>query len=326
MSWLDRLGSRAAASNVADGDADDTATIVSGGGDAWLLDAEYKQRCDHGAGLVPTCLSCRRHAPWRLTEKGGTMTQELSKRGMLEWCSKCIQHTAVGRNLFDEGQLFGPAATGYGLRLEVNERQAEQKQAAGKEPEFPKPRKKEPFVPRAESLAKKILEDSWQVDDSRTLTIAAGRGSLVEVKSLLQNIGNGLFDIDLEFRDPSGCSPLMCAAAKGHADVCAALLEAGANIETVDSFGYCPLHRAAMSNHAAVITVLTYKHKGWAAAQLDRVVDTGSSGDHWTAFHFACARGHTESAQALLKAGCNPELLVRGPLMAASNRLDYLLS
>ena len=64
----------------------------------------------------------------------------------------------------------------------------------------------------------------------------------------------------------------------------------------------------------------------WAAAQLDRVVDTGSSGDQWTAFHFACARGHTESAQALLKAGCNSELLVREPLIAACNHLDYLLS
>jgi hypothetical protein len=277
-----RLGLRLHRARMsAAGDPPPSELSAGDGREAWLHLAERTQLplgAPHGAGLVPVCLSCRQYAPYRISERGARMKEELAKRSMLEWCSKCIQSSAGGRYLFEEGQVFGPATTGFALRRGGTG--ASPSPPVGSEAQRAPQTHEQAFVPRSESLAKQILEDSWQVDDSRTLTIAAGRGSQQEVKRLLAQAGSRLFEIDIEFRDPSGCTPLMCAAAKGRADVCATLLEAGACVEAADHLGYTPLQRASIAGHAPVITVLTYKHKPWAPAQLDRAVDIGNQGKH----------------------------------------------
>jgi hypothetical protein len=133
-------------------------------------------------------------------------------------------------------------------------------------------------------------------------TIAAGRGSKTEVKRLLERKGDGLFDIDVDYRDPTGSTAMVCAAARGHTDVVAVLLEAGASVNAADNFGYTALHKAAKAGHTTCVSELLKN-----GITVDTFVDASSAGCQWTALHFASFEGHTAVARALLEAGANVE-------------------
>lgn len=66
--------------------------------------------------------------------------------------------------------------------------------------------------------------------------------------------------LDEQHRDNSGWTPLHYAAFEGHAEVCAALLEAGARVDEADNDGKGPLMLAAQEGHTQLVQMLLADH------------------------------------------------------------------
>ena len=62
--------------------------------------------------------------------------------------------------------------------------------------------------------------------------------------------------VDLNRASEAGLTPLMHACAGGHADVARMLIDAGADIDGRDAFGWTALHHAAANDRSAVVGVL----------------------------------------------------------------------
>lgn len=83
---------------------------------------------------------------------------------------------------------------------------------------------------------------------------AAKLGDVATLESLLAGDASLL-----NARDSDGSTPLHCATWKGHQQVVAALLEAGADVNAVNQNGHwgtTPLHAAAHANQAAIAKML----------------------------------------------------------------------
>lgn len=83
---------------------------------------------------------------------------------------------------------------------------------------------------------------------------AAKNGDLDTLTALLQSDKSLL-----HARDSDGSTALHCAAWKGHRDVVAFLLAAGANVHAHNNnnhWGTTPLHAAAHANHTAIVQLL----------------------------------------------------------------------
>ena len=119
----------------------------------------------------------------------------------------------------------------------------------------------------------------------RSLAVAAGMGASSELARLLALRVHAHSDIDLEHRDPSGGTPLLCAAAKGHEACVELLLEAGADSEAADRTGHTVAHRVALGGHTACAMAL---------ANVGFAVDPRTP-DGWTPFMLACRHGHAEA-------------------------------
>ena len=91
-------------------------------------------------------------------------------------------------------------------------------------------------------------------DPGKEIIKAAKSGDAERVNSLLTN------DKSLvKARDKDGSTPLHCAAWKGHQQVVALLLKAGADVNAQnenDHWGTTPLHAAAHANQAAIAQLL----------------------------------------------------------------------
>ncbi|MBY0461170.1 MAG: ankyrin repeat domain-containing protein [Gemmataceae bacterium] len=90
-------------------------------------------------------------------------------------------------------------------------------------------------------------------EELTALHLAAAAGQLAAVEFLL----SPAVEADPRAARINNFTPLHSAAMKGHAAVCAALLQAGAgvNVQTAPQ-GYAPLHSAAFAGHLAAIRVL----------------------------------------------------------------------
>jgi ankyrin repeat protein len=92
------------------------------------------------------------------------------------------------------------------------------------------------------------------VDPAKEVIKAAKRGDIAALGALLAA------DPALaRVAEADGTTPLHCAAWKGHAEVAAMLLDAGAEINTLSQdthYGGTPLHAAAHGNQKAVVALL----------------------------------------------------------------------
>jgi len=79
-------------------------------------------------------------------------------------------------------------------------------------------------------------------------------------------------------------TPLHAAAWRGHHQVAAVLLAAGADVGAKDSDGHTPLHKAAWNGHLSTVTAL-----------LAAGADPKAEVDRYTPLHAAAGRGTTRS-------------------------------
>jgi|GEM_PF-1992396 len=98
---------------------------------------------------------------------------------------------------------------------------------------------------------------------------------------------------------------LMLAAEVGFADICALLIEKGANVKAGDEDGANPLMCAARNGHTKTCALLLEKGADIEAKENER---------HWTALMLAAYQGHTETCAFLLEKGADIE---------AGNREDH---
>ena len=120
--------------------------------------------------------------------------------------------------------------------------------------------------------------------------IAAGAGSLAAVKQLV------LHGADVNVADPiKGQTPLMWAAAEGHTDVVAGLVEMGANVNAVSKGGFTPLLFSITKNDLASIKTLIK-----AGAKVNVALASGN-----TPLMVAMQYRYTDVALTLIEAGAD---------------------
>lgn len=119
-------------------------------------------------------------------------------------------------------------------------------------------------------------------EPSKEIIKAAKSGQIERVKALLA--GDAAL---VHARDKDGSTPLHCATWKGHQEIVALLLEAGADVNAQNSnepWGTTPLHAAAHANQAAIAQLLI-EH----GADVNAWDMNGKSPLHHTTFHKAKA-------------------------------------
>jgi ankyrin repeat protein len=120
---------------------------------------------------------------------------------------------------------------------------------------------------------------------------AAKKGDLDTLKILI-DMDNAL----LNTRDKDGSTALHCAAWKGHPEIVAFLLKAGADVSshnTNDHWGTTPLHAAAHANRTVIVQLLLD-----AGADVNAKDMNGNTPLYHTTFHKA-----TAAAKILAKFG-----------------------
>ena len=117
---------------------------------------------------------------------------------------------------------------------------------------------------------------------------------------------------DLEGRDGGGRTPLLVAAAGGHAEALELLLAAGASLAARDASGRTALHHAALGGDATTAALALIE----AGADVDASDDVGA-----TPLALAVERALGSVQDALLEAGASPARLASGhALLLAARR------
>lgn len=134
--------------------------------------------------------------------------------------------------------------------------------------------------------------------DPNTLDPSGQHGLLLALRLKSVKVAQYLARVDgteVEVRTAQDESPLMLAALRGYADICALLLERDADINKP---GWTPLHYAATGGHVDIIRLLLDNH-----AYIDAASPNGS-----TPLMMAAMYGSVESVRALLEAGADASI------------------
>lgn len=149
-----------------------------------------------------------------------------------------------------------------------------------------------------QALLKAMSQDQTGPDGTVTRASISKSGALLAlaIRSNFGIIAKMLLEagVDVNWQDAAGEAALHIAARLGHAE-CASLLIEGtknqkADIEITEStYGWTPLHVAAVDGHMAVVKMLVE-----AGADIAKGDSSG-----WLAKEHACLRGHTQIARLL---------------------------
>lgn len=118
-------------------------------------------------------------------------------------------------------------------------------------------------------------------------------------RNILKTVRTIKLDVNIQGR--GGLTPLHFAVRSNNVPMAEALIDNGANIQTIDNFRRTLLHWAAHRGSIDVAHVLLQK-----GTNIDSVDDLGR-----TALHIAALRGHKEILEALLNLGADIEALDR---------------
>ena len=122
------------------------------------------------------------------------------------------------------------------------------------------------------------------------LHMAAGAGNLVGAMQVAQR------GVDVNVRDPQGCTALMAAAIQGRSDVVRWLLAKGADVELSSYDGLSPMICAAFGGHGEVIRLLAAK---------GAAVNTATPPDGLTPAMYAVLACQPSALTALAQAGAD---------------------
>jgi serine/threonine-protein phosphatase 6 regulatory ankyrin repeat subunit B len=140
-----------------------------------------------------------------------------------------------------------------------------------------KPPSLPPVLSKSESLNKNLFE-------------AAEAGDTAETLRLIRE-GAGVNSRDLTY----GTTPLMGAAARGHADTVRALIDRGGEVDLPDSAGHTALMEAAFAGYSSTLSLLIAKGANVNA----------QDNDGWTALFWATFSRRTDSVRLLLQKGAD---------------------
>ena len=137
------------------------------------------------------------------------------------------------------------------------------------------------------------------------LRAAAEKGDCGKLRELLDGGGASVVDERTEIMNPETgkkflSTALVAAVRFGQHAAVELLLECGAKPNLTDSYGYTALMEAATCGHLPSLQTLLKQEL--------IVIDAVEPRDDYTAFHFACLRGHADCAAELVGRGCNTKL------------------
>ncbi|RUQ98157.1 ankyrin repeat domain-containing protein [Labedella endophytica] len=134
---------------------------------------------------------------------------------------------------------------------------------------------------------------------ARELSAAVLAGATEEVRRLLSRGADPDERLPLAGSPDDDYTPLGLAARDGHERIVRLLLDAGADVRTINGLmGATPAHEAAYGGHDGVIRILTGSP---SAAALE--IDAQGAYNGLTALHDAVWHGHRDAARALVEAG-----------------------
>ena len=140
-------------------------------------------------------------------------------------------------------------------------------------------------------------EPGYKPSPGAALYGAAERG---HVDALRRLVAEGA---DPNWRNISGWTPVMIAAAEKHLDAVVVLLEAKADPNIRNAYGRTAIMFAAGYGQTTIVEKLL------AGGANPNLVPTDQTG--WTALISAAARGHASTVEALLRGGADPAMRAR---------------
>lgn len=99
------------------------------------------------------------------------------------------------------------------------------------------------------------IDETIEIDKSTTVHVAASQGSL-EIIKLMSEMQTDIFSIVIQSEDSMGMTPMHRAAMFDHVDVCEFLISKGADIDALDKEKRTPLLLAASRNCVKMICYL----------------------------------------------------------------------
>ena len=165
---------------------------------------------------------------------------------------------------------------------------------------------------KADQNSTQIIDD---IDNNLMILIEEYRHSAQIAGTLQQFDFFNFREIDINYKNKYGITPLHLAAEHGHIEIAELLIENGANVDAKNNGNVTALHLAAQNGHTGIVSLLI-------ANDVD--IDVKIS-DGRTSLHLAAEHGHLEIAEHLVENGANIDEKDhdgRTPFCAAANKYE----